>query len=60
MLLFNETLESLDFSYNKLSKMGKIIQNLVRNNNSSLLKLDLSHNKLEIEDFTILLNTLNG
>ncbi len=58
ILLYNETLEHLDLSRNNLYKSTKIFQNLTRNRNSNILHLNLSHNKFEIEEFSIIIKLL--
>ena len=58
LLLYNECLESLDLSFNKLSKLGRVMPSLVRNRCSNLMRLDLSQNEAEIEDFVAMMKSL--
>ncbi|CDW87576.1 UNKNOWN [Stylonychia lemnae] len=59
LLLYNEYLEVLDLSKNKLSNVFKMFTNLVRNRCSNILSINLSDNLIEIEDFTRLMGVLD-
>lgn len=58
LLLYNESLESLDISHNQISKVRRMFANLLRNRMSNILSIDLSNNAMEIEDFTTLMKVI--
>jgi Leucine-rich repeat (LRR) protein len=59
VMLYNESLQSLSLAHNSLTKMSPIMQQLIRNRCSNLLELDLSHNSIEVEEFTTLMTKMN-
>ena len=58
LLLFNEYLEVLDLSKNKIKKIHKMFADLVRNRCSNILSFNLSDNDIEIEDFTMFMKVI--
>ena len=57
-MLYNERLESLDLSNNELFKINQIFVNLIRNRSSNLLQINLSDNKIEYEEFSMMMKTV--
>ena len=59
LMLYNTTLEVLDLSNNQIAKLEKFFPNLVRNGDSNILHINLSNNKVEIEDFAAFLKLID-
>jgi Leucine-rich repeat (LRR) protein len=50
ILLYNESLQSLDLSHNSISRIAPLMQQLIRNKCSNLLELNLAYNAIEAEE----------
>lgn len=59
ILLYNETLQSLDLSSNRISKLTPLMQQLIRNRCSNLLELNLARNEIEAEEMASMLKKLS-
>ena len=56
MIIYNEKLEEIDFSNNKLSNLSEFFKNLNRNWLSQLSKLNFSNNQITFADLKAFLD----
>ena len=59
VVLYHDSLVSLNLKNNNLIKLKPLIENLVRNGNSNILKLNLSQNSYDEFDFSELLRLID-